>query len=80
MTTKTQVVSKAQKTGCLLDINDCDVALHAPKGKLLNGELHISVYEMGLYKQSEIWSNLMSDMSYIEDCDGSQYCNCEVTA
>ena len=80
MNTKAQVISKAKKTGCLLDINDCDVALHAPKGKLVNGELHISVYDFEFHKKSEIWSLLINDMSYIEDCDGSQYCNCEVTA
>ena len=80
MNTKAKVMSKAKETGCSLDINEFDVALHAPKGKLLNGELHISVYDTSIYKKSEIWSNLLSEMTYIEDCSGSKYCTCKVGA
>jgi hypothetical protein len=78
MNTKSQVISKAKKLNCSLDISSYEVALHAPKGKLLNGELHISVYDIGTYTKSEIWSNLISDMSFVTDCNGSSYCTCEV--
>lgn len=78
MTTKAQVINKANKLGFYLDTSGYEVALHASKGKLLNGELHISVYDIGLYTKSEIWSNLISDMSFVTDCNGSTYCTCKV--
>lgn len=80
MATKNQVIAKAKKLNCSVEITGYDIAVHAPKGKLLNGELHISVYDCELYRKSEIWSNLMSDMDYITDCDGSDYCTCKAGA
>jgi len=77
MATKNQVLAKAKKLDCIVDLTGYDVALKAPKGKLLGGELHISAYDFEFYSKAEIWSNLLSDMDYLEDCSGSEYCYCK---
>jgi len=76
MATKTQVINKANKLGCRVDLNSYDIAIHAPKGKLLGGELHISAYDFELYAKSEIWSNLLTELDSMIDCNGSDYCEC----
>jgi hypothetical protein len=80
MATKNQVLAKAKKLNCVVELTGYDIAVKAPKGKLLGGELHISVYDLELYSKAEIWSNLLSDMDYMEDCNGSDYCLCEEVA
>lgn len=77
MATKQQVTSWAEKLGCKLDINSNDMALHAPKGRLLGGELHISVYGLDIYKKSEIWDSFMYELMTMTKCHGSTFCECQ---
>lgn len=74
---KQRAYQLAKELGCQIGEDGYEIELRAPKGKLLNGELHISVYEIGFHKKTEIWSNLISEMNYITDCTGSKYCDCK---
>jgi len=76
MSTKQQVVKYANQLGAKLDITSNDIALHAPHGKVLGGELHISVYDLELYKRSEIWNSFMYELMTMTNCEGSDYCKC----
>ena len=76
MTTKAQVIRKAESLGCKVDLNSFDIAIHAPKGLLLGSELHISVYDFSCYSKAEIWKSLWGELSELGKCDGSDYCNC----
>jgi hypothetical protein len=77
MTTKAQVIRKAESLGCTVDLNSYDIAIHAPKGLLLGQDLHISAYPFDLYSKSEIWSNLWGELNDLGECQGSVYCDCE---
>jgi hypothetical protein len=77
MTTKAQVLRRAETLGCKVDLNSEDVAIHAPKGMLLGQELHISVYPFGEdYSRAAIWKNLWDELNNLAECDGSEYCIC----
>lgn len=76
MTTKAQVIRKAESLGCTIDLNGYDIAIHAPKGMLLGQDLHISAYEFDSYSKAEIWENLWGELSDLSKCNGSDYCKC----
>jgi hypothetical protein len=78
MATVSQVIAKAQKLGCSIDITDYDIAIKAPKGVLLGQDLHLSAYPFGEgYTRGEIWQNLLLELGNLSDCGGSAYCDCK---
>ena len=76
MTTKAKVIAKAKALGCSIDLNDLDIAIHAPQGLLLGGELHISVYDFECTSKKSIWQSLWHELNTMSKCGGSKYCTC----
>lgn len=76
MKTRKQVEKKALESGCQLEVSSLEVALKAPQGKLLGGELHWSVFDLEVYSKAQIWETLWAEMNWLTDCPGSDYCDC----
>jgi hypothetical protein len=76
MTTKAKVIAKAKSLGCIIDLNNLDIAIHAPRGMLLGGELHISVYDFECTSKKSIWQSLWYELNTMGICHGSKYCDC----
>jgi hypothetical protein len=76
MTTKAKVIAKAKELGCTIDLNNLDIAIHAPKGLLLGGELHISVYDFECSSKKSIWQSLWYELNTVNTCEGSRFCSC----
>ena len=73
---KAKVISLAKKLGCELVIDPDYIEAFAPKGKLIGDYQHYSGYGTDQFRKSEIWANLIDDLSKVTDCQGTFYCDC----
>lgn len=76
MASKAQVLRKAEELGCEVQMTDYDIAVYAPKGKLLGQDLHISSFDWNYTSRADIWDKLWSELNAISNCEGSKYCEC----
>jgi hypothetical protein len=75
---KAKVISLAKKLNCEIVIERDYIEVVAPKGKLIGDYQHYSGYGTDSYRKSEIWRNLIDDLSEVRDCQGTEYCDCAV--
>jgi hypothetical protein len=69
MSTKQQVILKAQKTNCELRVDQDEVSLYAPEGFTL-GEYHIvsQIAERGYLTKADIYDELIDLMDDLRRC------------
>lgn len=72
MATKAQVLSKAKAVGATVELNDREIVVSMPEGKVMSG-MHYSIYEFASFEyKSDVWSMLFDDLKLVKDCD----CGC----
>jgi hypothetical protein len=65
---KAQVLAKAAKLGCVIEIDNDSATLLPPKGKVLGDSFHISIFEFDTPK-SVIWDTFLKEMEMLKDCE-----------
>jgi hypothetical protein len=74
MATKQQAQRKAERLGCVLEIDGSLVTLYPPIGKRL-GELHIIARESGWGEtKADIYDELIDALDELRDCNPNCQC------
>lgn len=72
MATKQQVLSKAKSVGATVELNDREINVSMPQGKVMDHK-HYSVYEFASFEyKSDVWMMLLDELRMVKDCD----CGC----
>lgn len=72
MATKAQVLSKAKSVGATVEIDDREIVVSMPEGKVMDGK-HYSSFEFASFEyKSDVWSMLLDELRLTKDCN----CGC----
>jgi hypothetical protein len=77
--TKAKIQALVKKLGCELTIESDYIEVAAPKGKCFSDDvMHYSGFGTDIFSKKDIWERLDYELSLFRDCEGTDFCDCNL--